>query len=34
MFALSKEADLNKFLQGGQQYLAFPFSKASVEKDL
>jgi hypothetical protein len=27
MFAVSKAADLNKLVQGGQLYWAFPFSK-------
>jgi hypothetical protein len=30
MFAISKAADLNKLLQGGQPYLAFPFSQGSL----
>ncbi len=32
MFALSKAADLNWLVQGGQLYWAFPFSKVSVPK--
>ncbi len=30
MFPISKEVDLNKLVQGGQLYWAFPFSKGSL----
>jgi hypothetical protein len=30
MFAISKAADLNQLVQGGQLYWAFPFSKGSL----
>ncbi len=30
MFATSEASDLNEFVQGGQLYLSFPFSKASL----
>jgi hypothetical protein len=30
MFALSKAANLNQLVQGGQLYRAFPFSKVSL----
>ncbi len=30
MFVISKDADLNQFVQGGQLYLSFPFSKGSL----
>ncbi len=32
MFELSKVADLNELVQGGQLYCAFPFSKGSLSK--
>jgi len=30
MLAISKEADLNRLVQGGQLYWSFPFSKDSL----
>jgi hypothetical protein len=30
MFAISKAADLNQLVHGGQLYRAFPFSKGSL----
>jgi len=32
MYAITKVANLNWIVQGGQAYLAFPFSKGSVAK--
>ncbi len=34
MFAISKAANLNSLVQGGQLYLAFPFSKGSLSQAL
>jgi hypothetical protein len=34
MFLISKAADLNLLVQGGQWYCAFPFSKDSLIKQL
>jgi len=34
MFASSKVADLNLLVLGGQLYLAFPFSKGSLDSDI
>ncbi len=31
MFAISKGGGLNSFVQGGQLYMVFPFSKGSVQ---
>jgi hypothetical protein len=33
MFAISKEADLDEFVQGGQVYRDVPFSKGSLASD-
>ncbi len=33
ILSISKAADLNWLVQGGQLYLAFPFRKGSVEKE-